>query len=157
MKIILILAASLVIIVGVVNARRVSTQVLSETSEPTASPTVVSTPTLTSSPTPRPSPTVTPSASATAGAATPVPTSNNSNSNNISDWVYPGSLTDSTDTITDWYKKKIESMGFNVKSFVKTSANDVIKNVLSAAKAGEEIYIEITKNPGDTEAKIIVR
>lgn len=84
------------------------------------------------------------------------------------DWVYPNSIvvenaekiilssSDSTDKITDWYKSKIESLGFNVKSFVKTSANDVVKNVLSAAKDNRKVSVLITKNPEDIAARIEV-
>jgi len=123
---------------------------------------------------PTPSPTSTPASTPTQtpfetpeAAKTPQPTTT-SNSNNNSGWTYPGSTvldnggilvlssTDGTDKITDWYRNKIESLGFNVKTSVKTSANDVINNVVKAAKNKESISVEITKNPGDVSARIEV-
>lgn len=135
-----ILVSVLVLILAVSVVAKRTTDRLVDGPSPTPTPVAAA-----SSPTP--SATVKPTARATP-TQEPKPVSG--------DWVYPGSLTDSTDTITDWYKNKIEDMGFNVKSFVKTSANDVIKNVLSAAKAGEEIKVQITKNPGDSVATIEV-
>ena len=88
---------------------------------------------------------------------------------NLSDFIYQGSSvissnsnslkltsTDNTDTITNWYKEKINSLGMNVKSFVTTSANDKILNKLVGANGTREIRVEISKEPGKTITNIIV-
>lgn len=81
-------------------------------------------------------------------------------------WVYPGasvlsngdvlvlSSSDNTDAITDWYKDKIESGGYNVKTSIKTSANDVVKNVINAANGNESVNVEITKDGGDARIEV---
>lgn len=114
-------------------------------------------PTVSPSETPSPSPSDAPK-----NTTTPTSTSVNSS------WQYPnckivseGALMvcesgDSADEITKWYEQKVESMGYNVKSFVKTSANDNIQNVISAAEIGSEIKIKITKAPEDSIVRIEV-
>jgi flagellar capping protein FliD len=149
MNYILVSVLVIILAVSVVAKNAAKDPVDVESPTPTPTESIVESPTPTpiaSTSSPTPSAAIKPTASA---SPSPKPEVTN-------DWVYPGSLTDSTDTITDWYKNKIESMGYNVKSFVKTSANDVVKNVLSAAKLGEEIKVQITKNPGDSVAKIEV-
>lgn len=77
-------------------------------------------------------------------------------------WVYPGASghgsvytsQDSPEKITQWYTDKINSEGFNVKNFVKTSANDNVKNVISATGDGISVEIEITRAPGEEETRI---
>lgn len=98
---------------------------------------------------------------------TPVPVTTTNNPQPTTDnLVYPGSRQvadgvyespDDTDTITDWYKAKINSLGYNVKTFVKTSANDKILNKLVGAKPREELSVEISKNPGSPVALITIR
>lgn len=120
------------------------------------------------------SPTETPVVTSQPTSNTPTPTQTQGptnapvNNTNTSGWIYPGSATvsqgstlvlessDSTDQITSWYKSKVESEGFNVRSSVKTSANDNIKNVISAAKNNTNVSIEITKGPSDSKARIEV-
>lgn len=58
--------------------------------------------------------------------------------------------------ITNWYKEKIRSEGMNIKTFVTTRANDKILNKLAGADSDRELYVEITKNPQDTETLITV-
>jgi len=91
--------------------------------------------------------------------ATSIPTPIQSAFNsNILDYKYPNSQIistssntlslesdDDSDVITDWYKDKINSLGMNVKTFVKTKANDKILNKLAGADGTKEISVEISK------------
>jgi len=99
---------------------------------------------------------------------TPQPTQKPQESK-LQDFVYPGSSVVSSDfellilesnsgvdEITNWYKEKIRSEGFNAKTFVATSANGVVLNKLAGAKEGLEVTIEIKKNPDDTRVKITI-
>ena len=102
----------------------------------------------------------------------PAPTSSpapaKSVSSNYSDWTYPNSSvvssgqelvlnsSDSPDAVTGWYRGKINSSGYNIRNSVKTSANDVVKNVISAVGNGIKVSVEITRNPGDSATKIEV-
>ncbi|KKQ25626.1 MAG: hypothetical protein US62_C0004G0019 [Candidatus Woesebacteria bacterium GW2011_GWA1_37_8] len=85
----------------------------------------------------------------------------------VEGYIYPGSavisksanyleLSTSTDakTVTDWYEKKIRENGFNVKSFVRTNTNNVVKNVIAAANANEELKIEIVNQNSGSLVKI---
>ncbi len=54
--------------------------------------------------------------------------------------------TDDPQVITDWYKKMINDLNFNAKSFSQTSSNGVVFNKLSAAKPAEKIEINIKKD-----------
>lgn len=131
----------------------------------TPSPTDTTIPSIEPSPTQSPNSTSIPEATE---SPTPSP-ANTLSSDNNSDWFYPGAKmisegmttvlesSDDTDKITDWYKEKIESEGFNVRSSVKTSANDNIKNVISAAKNSSNVHVEITKKPEDQSARIEVK
>lgn len=164
MKIILIAAAIFVAIVSVINAERASEALLFE-----APLTSSSTPASSAAPSMTPVPTATPTSTFTP-SPTPLPSgsASNKNSNNFSDWVYPGSVvisqdgelmmnsSDPTDKITDWYKTKISSNGYSTRNFVKTSANDVVKNVIQAVDARESVSVEITKGPEDRNVKIEV-
>jgi hypothetical protein len=80
-------------------------------------------------------------------------------------YQYPGSLdlgsgkytsSDEPDKITEWYKLKINSDGFNVKSFIKTNSNNKILNKLSGAKNNQNISIEITREPNTNVVNITV-
>lgn len=112
-------------------------------------------------PTQTPSPTSMPSPSNTSA-----PTQKSSN---LRQFLYPdatislqsdNSLTlvssDDAQTITDWYKNKINELGMNTRSFVQTKTNDNLHNVLAAAKSGEEIKVTITKNAGDSQVSIVI-
>jgi hypothetical protein len=66
---------------------------------------------------------------------------------------------DDPDTITDWYKEKIESLGMSAKSFVKTKTNDNVLNKLVGADGEYEIRVEITKSADSptTEIKVTIQ
>lgn len=84
---------------------------------------------------------------------------------NVDDWQYPGSVKtgnnkyesrEAASKITDWYVSKIKSMGLPVTSFVKTSANEKIKNSLAAARNNLNIKIEITQNDKSAPVTIVI-
>jgi hypothetical protein len=119
-------------------------------------PTAISTPTIKiiNSPTAKPSPTM-----------QPKPTNIPVTSTDVSSWQYPGSQKTSETiyisaedpkTITDWYKNKINALGYSAKSFVTTNTNEKVLNKLVAAQNSSEILIEISKNPGDSSTTIKV-
>lgn len=99
--------------------------------------------------------------------ATPTPTPTSSPTVNES-LVYPNAIviissddllmesTDDPDVISEWYKNKIKSMGFNVKSFVATKTNGNVENVFVGAKSGSEIRVTITKNAEELKTRIVV-
>jgi len=66
---------------------------------------------------------------------------------------------DSPQTVTDWYKAKISSLGFSAQSFVQTSSNDNVLNKLVAANGEKEIRVEISKDSGNqiTEIRLFLR
>jgi len=87
----------------------------------------------------------------------PIPTQS-PQSSNLSEYKYPNSQivssssnslslesSDNSDSITEWYKGKINSQGMNVKTFVTTKANDKVLNKLVGADGNKEIRIEISK------------
>jgi hypothetical protein len=101
----------------------------------------------------------------TVPSSTIAPTSTNTNKPQSSDtnWQYPNSSivsqTDSSMTlttndaasqVTQWYKDSIEQNGYSAKSFVTTTTNGMVNNVLSAAKTGESITVKITTNSATT-------
>lgn len=63
---------------------------------------------------------------------------------------------DNPDSITNWYKDKIRSLGMNAKSFVTTKTNDNVLNKLAGAGGGKEIKVEISKKSNETLTKISV-
>ncbi len=101
------------------------------------------------------------SATATS-SATPAPTPGS-----IKQYTFPSSVTKSSaakklelettapvDEVTEWYKEKIRSLGFNAKSFSQTTTNGEILNKLSAAKPGEKIDITIKND--QTTSKVLI-
>jgi hypothetical protein len=85
-----------------------------------------------------------------------------SSSASIESWVYPNSSvatyesnhlvltsSDSTDTITNWYEQKIKNQNLNIKTFVRTTANDVVSNKLVGASGENEVRVEIGKSGGN--------
>ncbi|MCR4264119.1 MAG: hypothetical protein NUV98_05390 [Candidatus Roizmanbacteria bacterium] len=159
---------SLCLLTGIASWRTVSTStqvkgIFTASPEPTqeestATPTAV----LTSTPTSAPLPTATPQPTATS-----IPADTNNTSTSLSSWQYPGSTVtaqsdnsltltsrDNPDTITDWYKSKIDSNGYSTRSFVTTKSNGQVKNVLVGAKGGNEIRIEMEK-PADSQTTTI--
>jgi len=98
----------------------------------------------------------------------PVPTQSLQKSN-ILEYKYPNSQivsststlmslesSDNSDSITDWYKGKINSLGMNVKTFVTTSANEKVLNKLVGADGVKEINIEISKEDSQSIVKISI-
>lgn len=63
---------------------------------------------------------------------------------------------DNPNTITNWYKEKIASLGMNAKSFVQTNTNGNILNKLAAAKSGFKISVEISKKNNEEKIEILV-
>ena len=123
------------------------------------------------SPAPTPKPSSTPASTPT---SKPTPSSNNSQVAipsqifNLSDFKYPNSSqagsegngiklesSDNPDTVTNWYKEKIRSLGFKSKSFVQTSSNGNILNKLVAASENKEIRVEIEKSANS--AKVLIK
>lgn len=100
----------------------------------------------------------------------PTPTQGSANSGqNINDYRYPNSSvkeegesklslesTDDSNTITNWYKGKITSLGMNTKSFVQTNTNGNILNKLVAAKSGFKISVEVSKKSNEEKVEISV-
>ncbi len=100
----------------------------------------------------------------------PTPTQSSSNSGqNINDYRYPNSSvkeeggsrlslesSDDSNTITNWYKGKITSLGMNTKSFVQTNTNGNILNKLVAAKSGFKISVEVSKKSNEEKVEISV-
>ncbi|MBI4136613.1 hypothetical protein HY469_00970 [Candidatus Roizmanbacteria bacterium] len=102
----------------------------------------------------------------------PTPTATPHTTNNtttLSSWIYPGTniqsqpdnrivmtSSESSDTITDWYKSKIQSSGYSAKTTVTTKSNGNVNNVLAGAKNNEEIKIEIIKPSDDNTVTITV-
>ncbi|MCL4354931.1 hypothetical protein M1349_05750 [Patescibacteria group bacterium] len=66
---------------------------------------------------------------------------------------------DDPQTVTDWYKSKIDNLGLSTQSFVQTSSNDNVLNKLVAASGDKEIRVEISKNSREeiTEIKLVLR
>jgi len=63
---------------------------------------------------------------------------------------------DNTDNITDWYKDKIESLGVNVKTFVKATTNDKVLNKLAGANNNFEIKVEVSQDSAEAKVRITV-
>jgi len=59
-------------------------------------------------------------------------------------------------TVTTWYKSRINSFGMNVTSFVTTNTNDTILNKLAGAGSEGEVSVAISKSPTDNEVTIEV-
>lgn len=85
-------------------------------------------------------------------------------------WVYPGSQTvqsssgsvtlrstDDPGQITNWYKQKVQSRNYNINNSVQTTANDVVKNTITASGASGSISVEISRAPGEGTSEIYVR
>jgi hypothetical protein len=98
----------------------------------------------------------------------PVPTQSPQTSN-ILEYKYPNSQivssssnslslesSDNSDSITKWYKDKINSQGMNVKTYVATKANDKILNKLVGADGYKEISIEISKEDSQSMVNISI-
>lgn len=64
------------------------------------------------------------------------------------------SSNDNADTIAEWYKKKISEEGYAARSFVTTTTNGQVENVLVGANGEHEIRIEMKKQ-ADSPTTII--
>lgn len=100
----------------------------------------------------------------------PTPSIFTSPKNEISDFVYPNSKinsqnndslnlesSDSPQTITDWYKNKIQGLGMSAKSFIQTNTNGNVLNKLVASNGRQETSVEITKSSGQNSVIISVK
>lgn len=63
---------------------------------------------------------------------------------------------DSSQTVTDWYKQKIKDEGFTTTSFVQTNTNGDVLNRLVGSGNGTKIAVEISQNSEDSVATIRV-
>ena len=95
----------------------------------------------TSTPLASPEPTVNPTLNPTPG---------------VGQFQYPGSTTDDVDKITDWYKEKIKSGGYNVKSFITTKTNGLTLNKLAATNGDNKIEVTISQKSQTSPVKISV-
>jgi hypothetical protein len=64
---------------------------------------------------------------------------------------------DDPQTITNWYKAKIEEQNLRTTSFVQTSSNGQISNKLIGSNGQVEIEIEIEKQPNNSTVSIILK
>lgn len=97
----------------------------------------------------------------------PMPQSNTNSSNsqpNSNGWQYPGSsggggsytTSDDPNTVTNWYKQKIENNGMNTTSYVTNSVNGNINNQLVGSNGSSQVKVSITKGESDSQTKISV-
>ena len=159
MPALIVIAMTVILSAGLFSLRGRALPSAIETSlSPTPASTEAPSPTIYS-----PSPTSLPPS--TPKSATPTPYPTGAPKSSVTGWDYPGSRkisdgvyesSDDTDTITDWYRVKINALGYNVKTFVKTKANDKVLNKLVGARQGEELSVEISKNPGSSAARIAI-
>lgn len=95
-------------------------------------------------------------------SVTPAP-----NNNTIDAFVYPGGSvsgksnnnftmesTDSAESITNWYKAKIEEFDMNATSVVTTNTNGNVLNKIAASNGNLSVEIEISSSNGDNSTKI---
>ncbi|OGG03275.1 hypothetical protein A2W14_00345 [Candidatus Gottesmanbacteria bacterium RBG_16_37_8] len=119
------------------------------------------------SPTNTPTPTAFPSPTIFLPNDTPTPVVQNESNNNT--LIYPNSTVisetgnlivlqnnDDPQTITDWYKQKIESLNLNAKSYVVTNANGNVLNKLVGASGNMEVRVEIIKKASESIVEIKV-
>ena len=69
---------------------------------------------------------------------------------------YKYTSNDSPEKITEWYKNKINTEGYNSKSFVTTKSNEKVLNKLSASKNSQTILIEISRNDSNSQTEIYI-
>lgn len=63
---------------------------------------------------------------------------------------------DNSDAITSWYSDKIKSAGMNATSFVKTSTNNNILNMLEGTNGQRKIKVTITRKENQPKVTIEV-
>ncbi|OGH19319.1 MAG: hypothetical protein A3D74_01540 [Candidatus Levybacteria bacterium RIFCSPHIGHO2_02_FULL_37_13] len=139
-------------------------EVISDTIKPSSTPTSTLTPSQNPNDTPTiVPPTLTPTSTP---ASTNIPNFDNQTN---ADFKYPNSTTisqsgsetayessDDPKKITDWYKKKIKSIGMKATSFVQTSTNGNVLNKLVGASQNQEVRVEISKQNNSSLVKIVV-
>lgn len=94
----------------------------------------------------------------------------NNSSPDSNSWIYPGSKilsntgqeiilvsSDNSDAITGWYKNMINSRKASIKTFITTTANGKVSNVLKGSGNGIEISVEISKDQSDSQTRIVIR
>lgn len=119
-----------------------------------------------------PSPTL---PTATPNPQTPLPSINSLNksansSANRQEFSYPNAKvissdknsvilesTDSVNTITNWYKKQIQSQGLKTTSFIETNTNGEILNQLVGTNGTDKIQVSISKTAANQLARIELR
>jgi hypothetical protein len=74
----------------------------------------------------------------------------------ISDSKYVLVSTSSADEITDWYTEKLNSLGLNINTRVRTKANDKVLNKLVAASSSVKVTIEISRENSNSNIGIVV-
>lgn len=92
---------------------------------------------------------------------------NNSDMSDLTAYYYPGSQlidqssgtlilisTDSPAGVTDWYESKFRQSGFNINTFVRTSANGRVLNKLSVSDGTKVIGVEISNKNENTEIRV---
>lgn len=87
------------------------------------------------------------------------------------DFQYPGSTpiksgstgggesyqtTDNSQTVTNWYKDKIKSLGMKTTAFVQTSTNGNVLNKLAGSSSSTNVTIEIIKKSSENTVYIAV-
>lgn len=98
---------------------------------------------------------------------TSTPTKESSEKPSSSNYIYPNATvlsqseneihletSDSTQSVTDWYKNYISENNMNTTSFVTTNTNDNILNRLAGSGNGQKIDVEIQKNSGESTTKV---
>lgn len=156
-----ILAVFLILKVTPVNFSNKSFPSTSPSATPSYIPSENSVPTPTLTPSPSGSPTET--------VLTPAPKNSPRISTTLLEFIYPNSKQinissnilslesgDLPDSITNWYKDKIKSLGMNTTSFVQTSTNSNVLNKLVGARESKQIKVEISKSASETLVKILV-
>ncbi|OGC95948.1 hypothetical protein A3H89_03685 [Candidatus Amesbacteria bacterium RIFCSPLOWO2_02_FULL_48_11] len=151
-----LIVALIVLAVGIVFRPSAKDQVLGQQEQRLTNPTPAITPA------PSPFPTSVPIRKPTS-ARIPTNTSIPIPPPDLSSWVYPGSqlvssgvwqTSDSPDTVTSWYRNKIEALNLTATSFVKTSANDRVLNRLVAEGFDVKVDIEISRSDNSSFTRI---
>lgn len=171
-KQLLIIIGACLVLAGVVDLQLMSQKKspavagLSTTNSPSPATTVFPTaePSLIQIPTSTPTPTIT-----SHPVATTTPTNSPTSDFSLEMFRYPNAKTitssnnqlqlqssDSPQAITNWYKDKLNSLGYSTTSFVTTNTNDNVENKLAAAGRGKNVQVEIKKSAGDSLVTIKV-
>ncbi|MCX8008633.1 MAG: hypothetical protein N3A54_02920 [Patescibacteria group bacterium] len=102
---------------------------------------------------------------------TPTPISNHQqNIKSIKEFYYPNSSivsetqeiailhsNDSPETISIWYERQIDQLGYSSTAKAKTNTNGNIINKLGAGKNGHNVVVEITKKADESTTQIMIK